>query len=96
MAMITREMVNNELVPLLKTINEKVCVEDVSGGDLFYSDGAVADSLCKIILPEVIIYIWANGDIYCPSGIKNSMSMNTIKEWLSPKFSAFNAASVGS
>jgi len=96
MAMITRPMVENELVPLLKTINEKVCVEDVTGGDLFYSDGAVTGSLCKIIFPKVIVYLWANGDVYCPTGIRNSNSMNTIKEWLAPKFTAFNAASVGS
>jgi hypothetical protein len=95
MAMITRDMVENELVPLLKTINEQVCVEDVTGGDLFYTDGTVNDALCKIIFPKVIVYIWANGDIYCPTGIRNSNSMNTIKEWLSPKFTAFNAASVG-
>ena len=90
MAVITREMIENELVPLLKIINEEVCVEDVTGSDL---DGAVKDALCKIRFTKLNVYLWANGDIYCPSGIRNTNSMNTIKQWLSPKFTAFNLAS---
>ena len=91
--MITRELIEKELVPLLKIINEEVCLEDVTGSDLFYTDGAVKGALCKITFTKVNVYLWANGDIYCPSGIRNSNSMNTIKQWLSPKFTAFNLAS---
>jgi hypothetical protein len=93
MANLTREMVDNELVPLLKSINEQIRVEDVTGGDIFYTDGTVQGSLCKIMCGTYTIYLWANGDFYCASGIRNNNVMNTLKEWLSPKFTSANLTS---
>ena len=83
---LTREVINYELVPLLKTINEQVNVEDVTSGDLFYTDGTVQGSICKIVYNDRQVYLWSNGDLYCSSGIRNDNVMNGIKDWLSPKF----------
>jgi len=82
---ITRKMIDDELVPLLKTINEQVTVEDVYGIDFYHTDGRARGSICKIILGKSMVYLWANGETYS-NGIDEAI-MNPLKTWISSKVS---------
>jgi hypothetical protein len=57
---ITMAVIETELVPLLKTINEEVTVKDMMDGDLLYMDGRVNDAICRITTDTVSFYIWKN------------------------------------
>ena len=82
---ITRKMIDNQLVPLLKTINEQVTVDDVYGIDFYHTDGAARGSICKIILSKSMVYLWANGETYL-NGMDEGI-MNPLKTWISSKVS---------
>jgi hypothetical protein len=54
---ITKLAIENELVPLLKTINEEVTVKDVMNSDM---GGTTKDAICRITTETVSFYIWEN------------------------------------
>jgi hypothetical protein len=70
---ITMAVIQNELVPLLKTINEEVTVKDIRGTDMLYRDGKFKDALCRITTETVSFYIWENTTTFYLYNVINAM-----------------------
>ena len=85
---ITRKLVDDELLPLLKTINEEVTVENVYGVDLYYTDGCAEGAICKIVFNKFnkfMIYLWETGEMYCTNEMINNKIMDCLNSWISSK-----------
>jgi len=81
-------MIDDELLPLLKTINEEVTVEDVYGIDFYYTDGRARGSLCKIIFNKWMLYVWATGEMYSTNEIMNNKIMDCLNSWICLKITS--------
>ena len=84
---LTRELIEEELVPLLKTINEQVSVEDVYGADYYYTDGFARGAICKVIIKSLPIYVWSNGKISYKAEPWVQDFIDQIDRWISSKLS---------
>jgi len=85
MTNITKELVEEELVHLLKTINEQVTVEDVYGADYYYTDGFARGAICKVMIQSFRVYIWASGKISYKSEPWAQEFIDQIDSWISSK-----------
>ena len=85
MILITKELVEEELVPLLKTINEQVTVEDIYGADYYYTDGFARGAICKIMIQSLRVYLWSNGKISYRMEPWAQEYMDEIESWISSK-----------
>lgn len=84
---LTRELIEEDLVPLLKTINEQVSVDDIYGADYYYTDGFARGAICKIIVKSLPIYIWSNGKISYKAEPWVQDFIDQIDRWISSKLS---------
>lgn len=82
MAKLTKKMLEDELVQLLKKINEEVVIDDVYGADYYYSDGKSAGAFCKIVIKDWRVYIWENGKTYYPINTINIDNQEYIDSWI--------------
>lgn len=85
MSIITKELVDEELIHLLKTINEQVAVEEVYGADYYNTDGLARGAICKIVTRSLRVYIWSSGKIWYKMEPWAQEFVDEIESWISSK-----------
>jgi hypothetical protein len=88
MEILSREMIDNELVPLLMTINEQISVEDISSLDIYYTDGHVKDALCKLNMDGSMIYLFTDGTVYYTAANLDELILERLASWIRARVSS--------